>query len=119
MVFGGVASTAALLLLTQIGLHTRFVTHVLPAELLLGLGLGFIFVPLSNLALVGVPDHDAGAASATLNATQQVGGSLGAALFNTFFTTAVAAYIADHMRPAADPQNVVAEAQVHGYTVAF
>jgi EmrB/QacA subfamily drug resistance transporter len=119
MVIGGLASTAALLLLTQIGVHTRFVTHVLPAELLLGLGLGFIFVPLSNLALVGVPDHDAGAASATLNATQQVGGSLGTALFNTFFTTALAAYMVDHMRPGVNQSEVVAEAQVHGYTVAF
>ncbi len=119
MVVGGAASTVALLLLTQIGLYTSFATHVLPAELLLGLGLGFIFVPLSNLALVGVPHHDAGAASATLNATQQIGGSLGAALFNTFFTTAVAAYMTDHMRPGVDPRVAGAEAQVHGYTVAF
>jgi len=119
MVGGGVAATAALLLLTQIGLNTSYATHVFPAEVLLGLGLGFIFVPLSNLALVGVPNHDAGAASATLNATQQVGGSLGAALLNTLVTTAVTAYLTENMRPGAEPRTVAAEAAVHGYTVAF
>src|SRR3712207_7624692 len=41
-----------------------------PGQLLLGLGLGFTFVPLSNLALIGAGEHDAGAASALLNATQ-------------------------------------------------
>jgi EmrB/QacA subfamily drug resistance transporter len=119
MIVGGATATVALLWFTQIGLHTSYLTHVFPAEILFGLGLGFIFVPLANLALVGVGDHDAGAASATLNATQQVGGSLGAALLNTFFTTAVAAYLTDHLRPGVNLFNVRAEAQVHGYTVAF
>jgi EmrB/QacA subfamily drug resistance transporter len=119
IVTGGTAATIALLLLTQIGLRTSYATHVFPSELLLGLGLGFIFVPLSNLALVGVPNHDAGAAGATLNATQQIGGSLGAALLNTFFTTAVTGYIVDHLRPGADPKAIQAQAAVHGYTVAF
>jgi EmrB/QacA subfamily drug resistance transporter len=119
MVAGGLMATAAMLLLTQIGLHTSYATHVLPAQIMLGLGLGSIFVPLSNLALLGVPDHDAGAASATLNATQQVGGSLGAALLNTFFTTAVVAFLTDRLRPGANLPVVQAEAQIHGYTVAF
>jgi EmrB/QacA subfamily drug resistance transporter len=119
MVSGGTVATAALLWLTQIGLDTSYATHVFPAELLLGLGLGFVFVPLSNLALVGVPDHDAGAASATLNATQQVGGSLGTALLNTLFTTAVTAFLRENLRPGAQPRAVAAQAAVHGYTVAF
>jgi EmrB/QacA subfamily drug resistance transporter len=119
MVFGGVAATAGLLWLTRIGLDTSYWTHVFPGELLLGLGLGFIFVPLSNLALVGVPNHDAGAASATLNATQQVGGSLGAALLNTLFTTAVAAFLTANFRPGSDPHALQAQAAVHGYRVAF
>jgi EmrB/QacA subfamily drug resistance transporter len=119
MVGGGVGATAALLWLTRIGLDTNYWTHMFPALLLLGLGLGFIFVPLSNLALFGVPSHDAGAASATLNATQQIGGSLGAALLNTFFATAVTAFLTDNMRPGAQPQAVAAEAAIHGYRVAF
>ncbi|MGC9671349.1 MFS transporter [Planosporangium sp. 12N6] len=116
MVAGGLVAAAAMLYLTRIGVSTSFATHVLPAELLLGLGLGLTFVPLSSLALVGVPEHDAGAASATLNATQQVGGSLGTALLNTVYTTAVTSYLAGHLPPT--PQ-VQLEGLVHGYTRAF
>ena len=120
MVIGAVLASASMAWLTQIGVHTSYTTHVLPAQLLMGLGMGFIFVPLSSIALLGVPEHDAGAASATLNATQQVGGSLGAALLNTFATTAFAAYLTSH--PQATPeaaQVVMAEAAVHSYIVAF
>jgi Na+/melibiose symporter-like transporter len=116
MVIGGVVASAGMVYLTQIGVSTSFATHVLPAELVLGLGLGLTFVPVSSLALVGVPEHDAGAASATLNATQQVGGSLGTALLNTIYTTAVANYVAGHLPPSPRTQ---LEALVHGYTTAF
>ena len=44
-----------------------------------------VFVPASSTALVGVDPHDAGVASALLNTTQQVGGSLGTALLNTLY----------------------------------
>jgi EmrB/QacA subfamily drug resistance transporter len=115
MVSGFVAGTLGMLWLTQLGLHSSFVTHVLPAELLMSLGLGFAFVPLSSTALLGAGDHDAGVASATLNASQQVGGSLGTALLNTIFATSVASYLAAHGPGVAS----VAQAQVHGYTVGF
>ncbi|MEH0937961.1 MFS transporter [Micromonospora psammae] len=115
MVAGAVLAAAGMLTLTQIDLDTSFVSHLLPAQVVLGLGLGFTFVPLSSLALVGVPEHDAGAASATLNATQQIGGSLGTALLNTFFTSSVAAYLATRIP---DPASQ-AQAAIHGYTVAF
>jgi EmrB/QacA subfamily drug resistance transporter len=116
MAIGGVVASAGMVYLTQIGVSTSFATHVLPAELVLGLGLGLTFVPVSSLALVGVPEHDAGAASATLNATQQVGASLGTALLNTIYTTAVANYVAGHLPPSPRTQ---LEALVHGYTTAF
>ena len=58
-----------------------------------GHGMALVFVPLGNTALTGVSDHDAGVASAMVNTTQQVGGSLGVALLNTVFTTALASYI--------------------------
>jgi hypothetical protein len=92
----------------------------MPAQVLLGLGLGFTFVPLSSLALVGVPQHDAGAASATLNATQQIGGSVGTALLNTISTSAITAYLAAHVVAGAAPSQVdQLKAQVHGYSSAF
>jgi EmrB/QacA subfamily drug resistance transporter len=124
MIAGAVLAAAAMLLLTQIEVDSSFVAHLLPAQLLLGLGLGFVFVPLSSLALVGVPERDAGAASAVLNATQQVGGSLGTALLNTFYTSAATAYLSANMTPeaATDPaqaKGIQFAALVHGYATAF
>ena len=89
---------------------------VLPGELLMSIGLALAFVPLSNLSLTGIKEYDAGVASAVLNSTQQVGASLGTALLNTFYATAVSAYIlANHRPPSAfDPL-----AAIHGYHVAF
>jgi EmrB/QacA subfamily drug resistance transporter len=124
MIAGTVFAAGAMLLLTQITVDSSFLEHLLPAQILLGLGLGFVFVPLSSLALVGVPEHDAGAASAALNATQQIGGSLGTALLNTFYTSALTAYLTANMTAAAlqDPAKAKAvqfEAFVDGYTTAF
>ncbi|HET9518184.1 MAG TPA: MFS transporter [Actinoplanes sp.] len=124
MLAGSVFAAAAMLLLTRIEVDSSFVAHLLPAQILLGLGLGFVFVPLSSLALVGVPEHDAGAASAVLNATQQVGGSLGTALLNTFYASALTTSLAANMTAAAaqDPAKAAAvqfEALVDGYATAF
>ena len=115
MAGGFVAATLGLLWLTRIGVHTSYVSHVLASEIVMSLGFGFVFVPMSSTALVGVGHHDAGVASATLNATQQVGGSLGTALLNTIAATATAGYIAVHGSSAASE----AVAEVHGYTVGF
>ncbi|MFF3865908.1 MFS transporter [Micromonospora sp. NPDC001898] len=115
MLAGAVLAAAAMLWLTQIDVDTSFVGHLLPAQVVLGMGLGFTFVPVSSLALVGVPNHDAGAASATLNATQQIGGSLGTALLNTMYTSAVAGYLSTRVPGPATQVNAL----VHGYTVAF
>ena len=115
MLAGSVLAAAAMFTLSRVGVETSFVAHLLPAQVLLGLGLGFTFVPLSSLALVGVPEHDAGAASATLNATQQVGGSLGTALLSTISVSAGTAFLSGKT-----PSQLLAlEAQVEGYTSAF
>jgi EmrB/QacA subfamily drug resistance transporter len=100
---------------TQIGVHTSYVTHVLPAELIVSIGLGFAFVPFSSTALIGVAPHDAGVASALVNATQQVGGSLGTALLNTVAASATASFLLAHNGNPA----YTAQALVHGYSVGF
>jgi hypothetical protein len=101
-----------------IDLDTSFWAHLMPAQVLLGLGLGFTFVPLSNVALVGAGEHDAGAASAMLNATQQVGASIGTALLSTLSVTAItAAVTAD--QTLAGPAGPGPEAMTEGYTTAF
>jgi EmrB/QacA subfamily drug resistance transporter len=120
MIVGPILAAVGMFTLRFIGLDTSYWSHLLPAQILLGLGLGFTFVPLSSLALVGVPEHDAGAASAALTATQQVGASLGTALLNTISTSAITAYIASHLVSNQPPsQRVQLEAQVHGYSSAF
>jgi hypothetical protein len=88
---------------------------VLPAELIISLGMGMAFVSLSSTALVGVDPEDAGVASALVNSTQQTGGSMGAALINTIATSATASYIVTHGHsPAA-----LEAGSIHGYTTAF
>jgi EmrB/QacA subfamily drug resistance transporter len=58
---------------------------LVPALLVFGLGIGFIFGPLFNVILAGVDEHEAGSASGTLNAVQQLGNAVGVALLATIF----------------------------------
>jgi EmrB/QacA subfamily drug resistance transporter len=94
-----------MLLLTRLGVASSYGTAV-PTLFLLGLGIGLIFAPSMSTATFGVRPSDAGVASATVNAMQQVGGSVGTALLSTIATSAVGRI------PTA--ANVV-----HGYTLAF
>ncbi|GAB2622681.1 MFS transporter [Paractinoplanes abujensis] len=123
LMFGGLLLAAiGMVMLTQIGVDTGFWTHVFPAEVVLSFGMGVTFGPMSNTALVGVAGHDAGVASALINTAQQIGGSLGTALLNTIFTSAVAGYLADHRAEITSPDQapaLQAVATVHSYTVAF
>ena len=119
MLIGGVMSTVGLLYLVTITDTTSWLVHVLPAEVLMSVGLGLIFVPLSSLALSGVGTHDAGVASAMLNTSQQIGGSLGTALLNTLYASAVSSYLADHLRSQADRKRLQPLAFIHGYHIAF
>jgi EmrB/QacA subfamily drug resistance transporter len=115
MTAGGVLATAGMVWLTRLDLDSSYVVDILPSFVALSLGMGLLFVCLSNTALTGVGEHDAGVASAMVNTTQQVGGSLGTALLNTIFTTAVANYLTGHGGDAAQQ----ASAAIHGYNVAF
>ncbi len=118
MLIGSLAATGGILSLLSIGVNTSWTTHVLPAEVVMGIGLGLLFVPLTSTALLGVGDADAGVASATLNASQQVGGSLGTALLNTLYTSSVAGALAAAGARATQPR-VQFEAFVTGYHTAF
>ena len=77
--------------------------------------MGLAFVAMSSTALIGVSPEDAGVASALVNATQQTGSSMGAALINTIATTATASYIVAH----GSSPTALAEGAIHGYTTAF
>jgi predicted MFS family arabinose efflux permease len=122
MAGGLLLAAVGMVMLTRIGVDTGFWSHVFPAEFVISFGIGVTFGPMSNTALVGVADHDAGVASALINTSQQIGGSLGTALLNTIFTSAVAGYLADHQHDITSPSQLPglqAVATVHSYTVAF
>jgi hypothetical protein len=89
-----------LVLLTRIGVHSSYATVVLPSLLIIGAGFGLVFAPVFNTGTFGVAPHDAGVASATINTGQQLGGSIGTSLLNTFFASTIASYIAAHLSPA-------------------
>jgi EmrB/QacA subfamily drug resistance transporter len=121
MVLGGLLAAGGLFVMSFLDVDSGFWQLAFPGQLLLGLGLGFTFVPLSNLALVGAGEHDAGAASAMLNATQQVGASIGTALLATLSVGAITDYIREAAASGRNPSEpaVALEAQVQGYTTAF
>ena len=74
-----------------------------------------MFAPATDIATRGVSSADAGVASAMVNATNQVGGSLGIALLSTLSATAATHYLAGrHPNPS-----VLAHAAVHGYSTAY
>jgi len=115
MIAGLVLAAGGLVWFTGLTVHSSYVVHVLAPEILVSLGMGMTFVPMSSTALIGVEPKDAGVASALVNTTQQVGGSLGTALLNTVAASAAATYLAGHATSAAAAQT----AAVHGYTTAF
>ena len=106
----------AMLLLTRVGVDTGYADHVLPALLLTGVGMGLIFAPAMATATGGVAAGDAGVASAMVNTSQQIGGSIGTALLSTLSATSASTYVAGHGGPS---REVLAAAAVHGYTTAF
>jgi EmrB/QacA subfamily drug resistance transporter len=113
---GGLTLAAlGLVLFTQIHVDSSFFARLMPAELLVSLGMGTTFVPMSSTALVGVEPQDAGVASALVNTTQQVGSTLGTALLNTVAASATSAFVLANPHLAGLRQRAV----VHGYTVGF
>ncbi|HEX4245765.1 MAG TPA: MFS transporter [Acidimicrobiales bacterium] len=111
---GLLIAAVGVFLLTQLTPEASYVTHVLPAEILLGLGLGISIVPCISTATNHADPRDVGVTSATTNTSQQIGASIGTALLNTVAATASAAYIASHTKTA----GLASRATVHGFAVA-
>jgi EmrB/QacA subfamily drug resistance transporter len=108
-------------LFTRLTPSADYVGHVLPGLIVTGLGLGLIFAPATASATAAIKPSDAGAASALVSTTQQIGGSVGTSLLNTIAVSATM----DALRRAAIPPNpgmaklVKTQAIVHGYSMAF
>ena len=111
---GALTAAAGMLILTQIQVGSAYLTHVLPAEILLGIGIACVMAPAFNVGTHGVDPRQAGVAAATVNAATQIGASLGTALLNTIAATATATYLAG-FHPSA---GLINQALVHGYAVA-
>ena len=116
MVPGLLLSSAGLLLLTRITPETSYTTHVLPILPIISFGLGLVFIPSASTSLHGISNQDTGVASALVNTSQQVGGSLGTALLNTIAATSTAAYIKNHGELG---PKLLHSAMTHGFTVVF
>ena len=114
---GLVLAAAGMATLTRLHADSGYAAHVLPAELLIGLGMGLVFVPAFSTATAGVAPRDAGVASAMVNTAQQIGASLGTALLNTVAAGATASYLAVHAGGGPTRAHVAA-ALVHGYATA-
>jgi EmrB/QacA subfamily drug resistance transporter len=104
----------AMFYLSRITPGASYLTHILPALPILGLGFGLIFAPAINTATLGVARSDAGIASAMVNTMQQVGGSVGTALLSTIAASTTASYATSHHVAV-----TASSAAVHGYTIAF
>ena len=116
MVPGLVFAGIGLLMLTRITPETGYATHVLPSLLIMSSGIALVFIPLTSTSLHGVSGRDTGVASAMVNTSQQIGGSLGVALLNTIAATATTSYAATHTELG---KMVQPFAVTHGFTVAF
>jgi hypothetical protein len=111
---GLLVAAAGMAWLTQLQVHSVYVTHGLPAELLLGFGISSAMVPPLSTATSRVDQREAGVAAATVNAAQQIGASIGTAVLNSIAASATLAYVAVHSPRVGNP----AMALVHGYSVA-
>jgi EmrB/QacA subfamily drug resistance transporter len=96
---------------TQVSVGGSYVADLLPGFLLIGVGLGFAFVPVSIAALAGATGKDAGLASGLINTSQQIGGAIGLAVLATVSTTRTENLLADGVAPAT--------ALTSGFQIAF
>jgi len=118
MVVGMLPVVAGMTWLSRISVGTDYLSGVLGPMLLLGAGMGVVFVPLTMASLHGVHPEDSGAASSMVNVMQQVGGSLGLAILVTAYSTAFRNAVA-HPLAGASRLAQAHFAVVHGMASAF
>ncbi len=110
---GLLVAAAGLAWLARLEPASGYLSLVLPAQLLLGAGMGCVFTPAINLATRAIDPRQAGVAAAVANIASQIGASVGVAVLNTLAITATRSYRPPHL--AAD---LTPHALVHGYAVA-
>jgi EmrB/QacA subfamily drug resistance transporter len=111
LVGGLLLATVGFALFTRLQAHGDYAGTVLPAMLVMGVGLGMSFVPITIAATSGVAAEDSGLASGLLNTTQQVGGSLGLAVLSAVSTSRITSEL--------HGGSTLLAALTHGFTGAF
>jgi MFS family permease len=111
LVVGMTALTAGLVYFTQVSVGGSYLGDLLPGFLVIGLGIGFSFVPISIAALAGIQPSEAGLASGLINTSQQIGGALGIAALSTIATSRTSDAVASG--------SALPDALVDGFTAAF
>jgi predicted MFS family arabinose efflux permease len=111
LVGGLLVATVGFALFTRLQAHGDYAGRVLPAMVVMGVGLGMSFVPVTIAATSGVAREDSGLASGLLNTTQQVGGSLGLAVLSAVSTSRITSEL--------HGGSTLPAALTHGFTGAF
>jgi EmrB/QacA subfamily drug resistance transporter len=118
---GPTLAILAMLSFSQLDAHSSY-WPFLGSILLLGVGMGCSFVPLTMTAVNGVAPHETGLASALLNTGQQVGGAVGLAVFGTVFAHASsdrAAELGRRASSAAGQADAFIAGQQHAFEAAM
>jgi EmrB/QacA subfamily drug resistance transporter len=117
VVVGIVLAASGMFYLSALPWNGSYAADLLPGLLLIAVGMGLTFVPITLMATTGVADSDAGLASGLLNTAQQVGGALGLAVLSTVAAdhTSSAIQGLGHAPSATDRTSAL----VGGFTTAF
>ena len=100
IVAGALIAAGGVYWLSRIPVGGSYLSDLLPGMMVMSLGLGAVFVAVTTAANAGVPADKAGLAAALLNASQQVGGALGLAIFSAIATSRTGDLLASHVSPA-------------------
>ncbi len=111
LVVGASLMIVGTFLLSLLTPASSYLTNLLPAFLILAIGMGLSFVAVTVAATSGVLDNETGLASGLINTSQQLGGALGLAVLTVVASTTTAADVASG--------KVLVQASMHGYQVAF
>ena len=114
LVPGLLVAAFGIALLGRLDVRSRYLVDIFPAEVLIGLGIGCAMITAFSVGTQAVDPRQAGIASALVNASQQVGASIGTALLNTVAASAAAGHMPIH----ANTRSTTSVALVHGYVVA-
>jgi hypothetical protein len=107
--------TIGLLWFTQLPIDGRYLADIIGPSLLVAIGLGCSFVPVTIAALSGVAEHDSGLASGLINTSQQIGGALGLAVLATIASTRTL----DLVEGAGGAPSALPGALTDGFNLAF